>query len=111
VSELDADADHCTVEISAPVNLDALEFTLESEKYLLLSFPVVIERHDSAPEAKLTESEREVCALVVDGCSNFEIARVRGTSPRTVANQIAAIYRKLGVGSRRELRARTSREE
>lgn len=34
------------------------------------------------------------------------IARRRGTSPRTVANQIASIFRKHGVGSRAELVAR-----
>lgn len=40
------------------------------------------------------------------GESNDDIARRRGTSPRTVANQIASIFRKHGVGSRAELVAR-----
>jgi DNA-binding CsgD family transcriptional regulator len=33
------------------------------------------------------------------------IARQRGTSPRTVANQITSIYHKLGISSCRELMA------
>ncbi len=37
------------------------------------------------------------------GASNQDIARTRGVSVRTVANQLAAVYRKLGVRSRAEL--------
>jgi DNA-binding CsgD family transcriptional regulator len=44
--------------------------------------------------------------LVVGGMSDLDIARARGTSARTVGSQISAIYRKLGVRGRRELRAR-----
>lgn len=32
-----------------------------------------------------------------EGHSNAEIARARGTSARTVANQLAGLFRKLGV--------------
>lgn len=54
----------------------------------------------------LTSSEREVVQLVAQGLSNEEIAAARGRSARTVANQLAAVYRKLGVFSRTELLAR-----
>ncbi len=58
---------------------------------------------------KLTEAERAVAAGLVEGKSNLEIARARGTSPRTVANQIRGIFEKLGVRGRSELvRAFTS---
>ncbi len=50
-------------------------------------------------------AEREVAFAVAIGCSNAEIARQRGTSIRTVENQIYAIFRKLGIGSRNELAA------
>lgn len=53
----------------------------------------------------LTASEREVVGLVAQGLSNEEIGRSRGRSARTVANQLAAVYRKLGVFSRTELLA------
>ncbi len=52
---------------------------------------------------ELTPAEREVVALVREGCSNKQIAALRGTSVHTVGNQLAAIFGKLGVGSRLEL--------
>jgi DNA-binding NarL/FixJ family response regulator len=52
---------------------------------------------------RLSRAEREVVELLLSGASNAEIARQRGTSARTVANQAASIFRKLGVGSRMEL--------
>jgi DNA-binding NarL/FixJ family response regulator len=61
--------------------------------------------------AALTPAERAVVELTVRGLSNAAIARKRCSSPRTVANQLAAIYKKLGVGSRRELRARVGDSE
>ena len=54
---------------------------------------------------RLTTAEREVASMLLAGLSQSRIATRRGTSPRTVANQVAAIYRKLDVGSRAELAA------
>lgn len=51
----------------------------------------------------LTRAEKEVTALVLEGLSNREIAKARGTSVRTIANQVAAIFRKLKVTARVEL--------
>lgn len=51
----------------------------------------------------LSAAEHEVLDLVVEGKSNAEIARARGTSVRTVANQVARMLKKLGAGSRFEL--------
>jgi DNA-binding CsgD family transcriptional regulator len=51
-------------------------------------------------QQNLTGAERDVAALAAAGMSNAEIARLRGTSDRTVANQMASILRKLQVGSR-----------
>ena len=56
----------------------------------------------------LTQAERQVVAGVLNGRSNAAIANARRTSSRTVANQLAAIYRKLGVSSRWELVVRLS---
>jgi len=53
--------------------------------------------------AELTFAEREVTLLVVDGLTNAEIGVQRNSSPRTVANQIAAVFRKLDVHGRLEL--------
>ncbi|MGZ3419666.1 MAG: response regulator transcription factor [Polyangiales bacterium] len=56
--------------------------------------------------ADLTRAEREVARAVIAGLSNAEIARERGRSERTVANQIASVFRKLRSASRTELAAR-----
>ena len=57
----------------------------------------------------LTAAEQAVTELALDGLSNSAIARDRHCSPRTIANQLAAVYRKLGICGRRELRARFGR--
>lgn len=56
--------------------------------------------------AKLSNAERAVMAAIFVGKSNAQIAAERRTAPRTVANQVARIFRKLGVRSRAELVAR-----
>jgi DNA-binding CsgD family transcriptional regulator len=53
--------------------------------------------------AALTPAELEVARHAGAGLSNLDIARMRRTSVRTVANQIASVLRKLAVGSRKEL--------
>jgi DNA-binding CsgD family transcriptional regulator len=55
--------------------------------------------------AMLSAAESEVARHILAGRSNSEIARLRGCSRRTVANQVASVFRKLGVGSRLELAA------
>ena len=52
---------------------------------------------------KLTSTERAVATLAAGGASNADIARARGAAVRTIENQLASIYRKLGVHSRSEL--------
>ncbi|TXC67881.1 hypothetical protein FRC91_19570 [Bradymonadales bacterium TMQ1] len=52
---------------------------------------------------QLSEAERDVARQVYEGLSNEAIATRRKTSPRTVANQLRAIYSKLGLSSREEL--------
>ena len=59
--------------------------------------------------AALSESERAIAEAVGKGLGNAEIGRQRGTSERTIANQMANIFRKCGVGSRAELVARMTR--
>jgi DNA-binding NarL/FixJ family response regulator len=54
----------------------------------------------------LSEAEKDVVAAAVRGQSNRDIARRRGRSVRTVANQLASAFEKIGVRSRRELVSR-----
>jgi DNA-binding NarL/FixJ family response regulator len=51
----------------------------------------------------LSAAEIEIVCALVAGLSNADISRIRRTSVRTTANQVASILRKLRVGSRRAL--------
>lgn len=74
----------------------------DGERYAIFVAPSAIDL------SLLTAAEGQVARLVMEGLSNREIGRRRGSSVRTIVNQLARIYRKLGVGSRRELRARAT---
>src|SRR6478736_967050 len=55
--------------------------------------------------ARLSRAERAVLDGMLGGQTNEAIARARGTSVHTVGNQVASIFKKLGVSSRAELAA------
>lgn len=59
-------------------------------------------RRHAAP-VHLTRRERQVVHLIVEGCSNQEIARRLRIQCQTVKNQLSQIYTKLGVSSRVQL--------
>jgi DNA-binding CsgD family transcriptional regulator len=61
----------------------------------------------SEPAEGLTLTERSVLLQVIRGENNREIAAKRGTSARTVANQVAVLFKKFGASSRAELAARS----
>ena len=84
----------------APSGLDAAALP---DGTVLVSFP--LDGPTSNPIDALTEAERAVAVLVLSGLDNAEVARLRGTSVRTVANLLARAFRKLGVTSRAELAA------
>jgi DNA-binding NarL/FixJ family response regulator len=78
---------------------DGFEVPFRGGRYFVLTRPT-----NPAPAlASLSEAERAVARAVAEGLGNAEIARARGVSTRTVANQVASIFRKLGVKSRLEL--------
>lgn len=78
-----------------------LHFTALSGEYAVLSFSLL---PLSFPQS-LSRAEREVAVGIAAGYSNAAIAEQRGTSIRTVENQVYGIFRKLGIGSRCELAA------
>lgn len=51
----------------------------------------------------LTSRERQIVALLVEGCRNRDIARRFGTREQTVKNQLTKIFEKTGTTSRLEL--------
>jgi DNA-binding NarL/FixJ family response regulator len=57
----------------------------------------------AATSPGLSDAERAVVTGILGGKRIAAIARERGTSPRTVSNQLASVYKKLGVSSRREV--------
>lgn len=65
---------------------------------------------DTRQLASLSDTERDIVALLIAGSTNADIAQKRGSSDRTVANQIQSIFRKLTVRSRGELVAKLQAE-
>jgi DNA-binding CsgD family transcriptional regulator len=64
---------------------------------------ITIPRPDGVLEDSLTAAEYEVIKLLVEGRSYVEIGRERNIAHRTVANQVASVFRKLGVSGRVDL--------
>ena len=99
MSDDDTDGtDRAADEASAQVFVD--QITVGQQEYAVASVP------QPKPEAAfepLTKAEAQVAILVFEGMSNQEIADERQTAVRTVANQLASVFDKLGVGSRAEL--------
>jgi DNA-binding CsgD family transcriptional regulator len=62
-----------------------------------------VARPEEGLSGRLSNAEYAVVRRVVEGKSNEEIAALRRASPRTIANQINAIFRKLGVSGRSDL--------
>jgi DNA-binding CsgD family transcriptional regulator len=85
-----------------PSSIRVSRVALEGETYEVMSYPLDEAQTPRALDS-LTNAEREVALLAARGLTNAEIARARGTSLGTVVKQIDAIYKKLGLHSRREL--------
>jgi DNA-binding NarL/FixJ family response regulator len=88
--------------LEAPADLDVRFVRRNGEQLAVLSFAW---RELRIPTV-VTEAEKAVIDAVIRGRSNAQIASERGRSARTIANQIASIFKKLGVHSRSELIAR-----
>lgn len=68
--------------------------------------------HESAMWVRFSQAEREVVELALAGMSSTSIAQRRGDrSERTIANQLAQVFRKASVSGRAELAARLLLDE
>ncbi len=68
--------------------------------------PAVVDLGEQGGPDLLTSREADVLELLQSGRSNAEIAQALHVSIETVRTHARRIYRKLGVGTRRELHAR-----
>jgi DNA-binding NarL/FixJ family response regulator len=84
----------------------AMQFHWGNGRHLVISFVAP----PTIGMSIFTRGERAVAKLVVAGLSNAEIARERGTSVRTVANQVASLLRKAKLESRHQLVLRLSKD-
>jgi DNA-binding NarL/FixJ family response regulator len=76
-----------------------MPYHLGPDELLRIGMPI----RDVDRLASLTKSERDVLADLLRGHSNRVISVRRDRSPKTGANQVASVFAKLRVHSRREL--------
>jgi DNA-binding CsgD family transcriptional regulator len=81
-----------------PPDLLAETFEIGTSRFVLFELPRAL----TVPPS-FTPAERAVLKHLCAGSSSRQIAAARGTSPLTVSNQLASMYRKVGVASRHEL--------
>jgi DNA-binding NarL/FixJ family response regulator len=87
--------------LEAPDGLECGHFELGGEEFMVLSFP------EARPDtSSLTRAEEDILGEVLRGFTNREIALRRRRSLRTIANQVAAVLRKMGGNSRYDLVAK-----
>jgi DNA-binding NarL/FixJ family response regulator len=78
----------------APQLLEAIERVLSNSRPLNHAVDELLAR------AQLTEKERAVARLLLDGLSSNEIAELEQNSPKTIRQHVTQIYAKCGVASR-----------
>jgi DNA-binding CsgD family transcriptional regulator len=79
----------------------AFTFTHDGRRYA--AFQAELPRR--TPLDRLSQSEREVVVLVLEGLSDEGVALATGRARRTVSNLLARACRKLGVRGRADLAA------
>lgn len=80
-----------------------LQSSLSGRAALGATQTITVTRPDAGLDAWLAPAEHAVIHLLIEGMSYAEIAQARQTSVRTVANQVAAGFRRLDVSGRAEL--------
>jgi DNA-binding NarL/FixJ family response regulator len=89
--------------VATGIRISSLEHPFED--HVVVSVPL----SRPAAFAELTRCELEIAEGILAGRTMKELALSRKVSPRTIAQQVAAVHRKLGITSRHELVALVSR--
>ncbi|HMH35753.1 MAG TPA: LuxR C-terminal-related transcriptional regulator, partial [Streptosporangiaceae bacterium] len=77
----------------------------ERARHELLAAGEIVRQQAAGPDSTLTAQEAHIARLAADGHTNLEIGAQLFLSARTVEWHLRKIFTKLGIGSRRELRA------
>lgn len=86
------------VRIEKLTNLDSHGYFIVEAYQLPISDSALIEK--AATKYQLTDAERAVLALLIDGLPNKKIAVKRSVSPETIKKQILSIFAKTGCENR-----------
>jgi len=89
-------------ELDQPVNARWSSLLWEGVEHRVVS----AERPAAAAVGQLSRAERHIADLLLERLSNAEIAQIRRTSIRTVANQLASVQLKLRAHGRMEVLSR-----
>ena len=88
-------------------NAHARPMTGANEHRILVRY----ERPDRRWGTRLTEAELQVVKLLIEGRTHPQMSHIRNRSERTIANQLASAFRKLGASGRTALVAELLRQE
>jgi NarL family two-component system response regulator LiaR len=90
---------YCTKDATPGDLAAAVRQSFDRSVYFVGAERVFTRRLRSSPSG-LTKREREILALVADGHSNAEVARMLFVTEQTVKFHLSNVYRKLGVANR-----------
>jgi DNA-binding NarL/FixJ family response regulator len=98
---------HPLLMLAAKASTDSVAWEARGSSFLVeedCELRVVgVPRPDRQLDRSLPSAELAVIRSLIEGRPYREIARVRGTSTRTIANQISAVFRRVRVSGRNEL--------
>ena len=90
---------------SKDINATHQQLASAEHRNKLLQEGINVSMAEAFASWKLTQAEQDIAVLIVKGFSLGEIAKLRGTSERTIRDQAASVYHKAKLKNRIELTA------
>jgi predicted ATPase/DNA-binding SARP family transcriptional activator/DNA-binding CsgD family transcriptional regulator len=84
---------------------EAIDYALSQEELSPLTDPIIEHQSSDKPKGRLTNREKEVAALVVQGLSSRQIAAELAISKHTVDTHVRKLLKKLKLRSRAQITA------